>query len=72
MQCDHCYRRFKNRKNLRNHLVTFHDAIPYRAKEAKPVTEGKPQRRIRMMQQAARVKKARDHVAREAIVYGIS
>lgn len=59
-RCDHCIAKFKNRENLRNHLVSFHGAIPYRCGEAKPVTEGKPHRRIRMMMNAARHKKERD------------
>lgn len=66
-QCDHCYRRFKNRQNLRAHLISFHDCLPIRVKDPVTTREGKPHRRVRMAMQAARVKKARDNVARASI-----
>jgi len=62
-----CDAKFSNRKHLRNHLRSAHDCFPYIVREAKPVTEGKPQRKIRMMQNSARVKKELEHVTQHAI-----
>jgi hypothetical protein len=64
--CDHCDAKFKNRRNLRDHLRVFHkinlmslvDLMMRRGKGGKPPAEGKPHRRIRMMMNAAQIKKS--------------
>ncbi len=72
-ECDHCEKKFRNRRSLRNHLETFH-YFSLRRKEVKPVPkkEGKPQRRIRMMMHAARRQHERDLVSRKAHNHGVS
>lgn len=69
--CDHCDKKFKNRKNLINHMMTFHGIDIFVVKPKKKPKEDKPLRRVRMMMNAARVKKEREFVSRKAHKHGI-
>ena len=78
-ECDHCSARFRNRENLINHLISFHEikGVINRMFEKpasgtiEPPAEGKPHRRIRMMMAAARAKKERDFVSRKGHNRGV-
>lgn len=61
-----CGKTFRNRSNLRAHLRFEHFIVPDIGlnKKAIPVTESKPQRRIRMMHHAAECKKYRDKLSK--------
>ena len=68
--CEHCDKRFNNRENLINHLMTFHDIDIFVHTKRKKSREDKPLRKIRMMMCQARRKKERDLVSRKAISRG--
>jgi hypothetical protein len=55
--CEHCEAKFHNRRSLRLHLLHFHDIDIFVKQTRVTFKEGKPQRRIRLMEHVARVKK---------------
>lgn len=58
IECDHCSSKFHNRKNLRNHLRSFHElSIRGSRHHVSSIREGKPQRKIRMVMHMARLKR---------------
>lgn len=66
--CDHCEAKFVNRKSLRLHLLHFHEIdIFVKPTRVKPRREGKALRRIRMIENAARVKKETEVTNRKRI-----